>query len=170
LTFPVRQVILGQFIGIGLLVGLSALGSFMSLVIPIYIIGLLGIVPIVIGVQKILSLRLKRKTYSRQIVEDRRNNNLAFAEVAGVTFSNGGDNIGVYTPIFAQYNHPIEISLFIIIFMIMTAVWCIVAYYLVNHPLIASKIRYTGHIILPFVLIGIGVYIILDSFVFSSLL
>jgi cadmium resistance protein CadD (predicted permease) len=54
--------------------------------------------------------------------------------------------------------------------MIMTAVWCIVAYYLVNHPLIASKIRYTGHIILPFVLIGIGVYIILDSFVFSSLL
>ncbi len=101
-------MILGQFIGIGLLVGLSALGSFMSLIIPIYIIGLLGIVPIVIGVQKILSLRLKRKTYSRQIVEDRRNNNLAFTEVTG------GDNIGVYTPIFAQYNHPIEISLLII--------------------------------------------------------
>jgi cadmium resistance protein CadD (predicted permease) len=55
-------------------------------------------------------------------------------------------------------------------FMTMTAVWCIVAYYLVNHPLIASKIRQIGHIILPFVLIGIGVYIILDSFVFSSLL
>ena len=170
LAFSVRQVILGQYIGIGLLVGLSALGSFLSLVIPIYFIGLLGIVPIVIGVKKILSLMQKKQTNSRQTVENRKNNYFAFAEVAGVTFSNGGDNIGVYTPIFAKYNHPMEISLLIIIFMTMTAVWCIVAYYLVNHPLIASKIRQTGHIILPFVLIGIGVYIILDSLVFSSLL
>ena len=97
LTFPVRQVILGQFIGISLLVGLSALGSFMSLIIPIYIIGLLGIVPIVIGVQKILSLKLKSQAHSRQIVEDRRDNNLAFAEVAGVTFSNGGEHWTIHS-------------------------------------------------------------------------
>ena len=97
LTFPVRQVILGQFIGISLLVGLSALGSFMSLIIPIYIIGLLGIVPIVIGVQKILSLKLRSQAHSRQIVEDRRDNNLAFAKVAGVTFSNGGEHWTIHS-------------------------------------------------------------------------
>jgi cadmium resistance protein CadD (predicted permease) len=51
LTFPVRQVILGQYIGIGLLVSISALGSLISLVIPTYIIDLLGIAPIVIGVR-----------------------------------------------------------------------------------------------------------------------
>ena len=49
LTFPVRHVIIGQYIGIGLLVSISALGSFISLVIPSYIIGLLGIAPIMIG-------------------------------------------------------------------------------------------------------------------------
>jgi len=166
LAFPVRQVVLGQYIGIGLLVGISALGSFLSLVIPVYIIGLLGIVPIVIGLNKIISLRRSKGTDLRQKVEARKNNRFAFAEVAGVTFSNGGDNIGVYTPLFAKYTHAIEISLLITIFMILTAVWCIIAYYLVNHPLIASRIRETGHIILPFVLIGIGVYIILGSFVF----
>ena len=31
MTFPVKQVVLGQYIGIGLLVAISALGSFISL-------------------------------------------------------------------------------------------------------------------------------------------
>jgi cadmium resistance protein CadD (predicted permease) len=29
---------------------------------------------------------------------------LSFLAVAAITFSNGGDNIRVYTPMFAQYN------------------------------------------------------------------
>jgi len=47
----------------------------------------------------------------------------------------------------------------------MTAIWCIAAYYLVNHPLVASKIRHIGHFVLPFVLIGLGIYILVKSFV-----
>ncbi|HEY6950291.1 MAG TPA: hypothetical protein VI146_06745 [Nitrososphaeraceae archaeon] len=43
LTFPIRQVILGQFVGIGLLVAIRVFGSFIFLVVPIYVIGLLGI-------------------------------------------------------------------------------------------------------------------------------
>ena len=39
----------------------------------------------------------------------------------------------------------------------MTAIWCIAPYYLVNHPLIASRIRHIGHIVLPFVIIGLGI-------------
>ena len=50
--------------------------------------------------------------------------------------------------------------------MAMTAVWCIATYYLVNHPLLASKIRHIGDTILPFVLIGLGIYILVESFVF----
>ena len=34
LTFPARQIVLGQYIGIGLLVATSALGSFISLAVP----------------------------------------------------------------------------------------------------------------------------------------
>jgi cadmium resistance protein CadD (predicted permease) len=101
------------------------------------------------------------------LVQDKKKNNLVFVAVATVTFSNGGDNIGVYTPLFAKYNSVSQITALATIFRAMTAVWCIVAYYLVNHPLVASKIRRRiGHIILPFVLIGLGVYILTESFVF----
>ncbi len=166
LTFTTRQVILGQYMGIGSLVALSAMGSLLSLVVPVYVIGLLGIIPILIGLKKILTLKRKNEVDKRKIIEDRKSNSLGFAVVASVTIANGGDNIGVYVPIFAKYNQSIEIILLSTIYMIMTAVWCSSAYYLVSHPLIAVKLRETGHIILPFVLIGLGIYILLDSFVF----
>jgi cadmium resistance protein CadD (predicted permease) len=37
MTFPVTQIVLGQYIGIGLLVAISALGSLISLIVPPYI-------------------------------------------------------------------------------------------------------------------------------------
>jgi cadmium resistance protein CadD (predicted permease) len=165
MIFPVKQVVLGQYIGMGLLVAISALGSFISLAVPTYIIALLGIVPIVIGLKKLVVFRKKNESSSKQAVQDKKNN-LAFAAVAAVTISNSGDNIGVYTPLFAKYNSVSQITALATIFMAMTAVWCIAAYYLVNHPLVASKIRRIGHIILPFVLIGLGIYILTESFVF----
>ena len=107
LTFPVRQVVLGQFIGIGLLIVISALGSLISLVVPTYIIGLMGIIPIVIGVKNLVEIRKKDKSPSRQAVHDKKNRSyLSFLSVAAVTFSNGGDNIGVYVPLFSKYNCP----------------------------------------------------------------
>lgn len=90
--------------------------------------------------------------------------NLSFLSVAAVTFSNGGDNIGVYIPMFAQYSSIGQITIIVTVFMSMTAVWCAAAYYFVNHPLVASRIRRIGHIILPFVLIGLGIYILVESF------
>ena len=81
-----------------------------------------------------------------------------------MTFSNGGDNIGVYTSIFAQYSAS-QITTLVIVLMIMTAVWCAVTYYLVNRPAIVSRMRRVGHMILPFVLIVLGIYILAESFV-----
>jgi cadmium resistance protein CadD (predicted permease) len=169
LTFPARQIVLGQYIGIGLLVAISALGSFISLAVPTYIIGLLGVVPIGIGVKKLIELRKKdddKATSSKHAVQEKNKSYLSFLAVAAVTFSNGGDNIGVYTPMFAKYNSASQITALVAVLMAMTAIWCITAYYLVNHPLVASRIRRTGRVVLPFVLIGLGVYILIESFIF----
>ena len=169
LAFPAKQIVLGQYIGIGLLISISALGSFISLAIPTYIIGLLGVVPIGIGVKKLIELRKTDEdkiSYSNHEIQRENKSYLSILAVAAVTFSNGGDNIGVYTPMFAKYNAASQITALVAVLMVMTALWCIAAYYLVNHPLVASKIRRTGRVVLPFVLIGLGIYIISESFLF----
>jgi cadmium resistance protein CadD (predicted permease) len=168
LSFPVRQVVFGQYLGIGLLVAISAIGTLISLFVPNHIIGLLGILPIAIGIRNLVQTRKKADSPSRHIMEDKRNKSyLSFFTVAAVTFSNGGDNIGVYVPLFSKYNTVSEITAFTSVFLAMTAVWCITAYYFVNHPFVASRIRHIGNIILPFVLIGLGIYILTESFLLA---
>jgi cadmium resistance protein CadD (predicted permease) len=63
MNFPVRQVGLGQYMGIGLLIAISALGSLIPLVVPPYVIGLLGIVPIVIGSKRLVQMIKKETKY-----------------------------------------------------------------------------------------------------------
>jgi cadmium resistance protein CadD (predicted permease) len=167
LAYSIRQIVLGQYIGIGLLIAISGIGSLIAFVVPTYVIGLMGTVPIAIGIKHLVEVRRKDNP-SRQVVQDKMNKSyLSFLSVAAVTFSNGGDNIGVYIPLFSKYNTISEIFALTTVFIAMTAVWCIAAYYFVNHPLIASRIRHTGNIILPFVLIGLGIYVLTDSFLFS---
>ena len=175
MNFPVRQVVLGQYMGIGLLIAISALGSLIPLVVPPYVIGLLGIVPIVIGSKRLVQMIKKEdkvsppSMHAAQDKHNRRNKlYLPFLVVAAITFSNGGDNIGVYTPMFAQYNSLDQVTTLLVVFMLMTAVWCIAAYHLVNHPLVASRIRRIGHAVMPFVLIGLGIYILAQAFLIPS--
>ena len=150
----------------------SALGSLIPLLVPPYLIGLLGLMPIAIGARRLVQIIKKGgKTLTSMPKKPGSSNRpyLSFLAVAAITFSNGGDNIGIYTPLFAQYNSVSQVTTLIIVFLTMTAVWCAAAYYLVNHPMIASRISRIGHLILPFVLIGLGIYILAQTFLIPSL-
>jgi cadmium resistance protein CadD (predicted permease) len=152
-----RNVTVGQFLGIIILVAVSSLAVLLSLAIPPFAIGFLGIIPIVIGVKRLLEYRENEaEAYAQK-------GYLSFLSVAAVTVSNGGDDIGVFTPLFAKYNGIVEFSLLISLLMIMTGIWCIVTYYFLRHPFIASRINALSKIVTPFALISIGIYIILDS-------
>ncbi|MFL6475465.1 MAG: cadmium resistance transporter [Nitrososphaera sp.] len=178
-NFQAQNIVIGQYLGIGSLIAISALGSLIGLVVPSYIIGLMGLLPIAIGIKELLEIwrnNTNNKVEEEQVVSkekllrgDKRRgyvhlHYLSFLSVAAVTISNGGDNIGIYTPLFASYNSSSEVITLVAVFMAMTAVWCAIGYYLVRHPLLERRMRRLGHIVLPFVLIGLGLYILTDSF------
>lgn len=176
-NFQPRSIVIGQYLGIGLLVAISAIGSLVALVVPAYIIGLMGLAPIAIGIKKLLELRgkdikqeekinPKENLHGIKTKSPSSSSYLSFLSIAAVTFSNGGDNIGVYVPLFAKYSSALEVATLISIFMAMTAVWCAMGYYLVSHPLFEKRMRRFGHVILPFVLIGLGIYIMTEAFLF----
>lgn len=54
------------------------------------------------------------------------------------------------------------------IVMILTGVWCILAGYLVNHTLLATRFRRIADKALPFVLIALGIYILVEAFLVST--
>ena len=73
--------------------------------------------------------------------------------------------MGVYTLMFEQYSSVGQMTTLIVVLVAMTWVWCIAGYCIVNHPLVASKVRYIGHIVLPFILMGLGIHILAKPFV-----
>src|SRR5215813_7062860 len=82
-NLQVWRVVLGQYLGIGALIVVSLVGFFASLVIPYRWISFLGLVPIAIGLRKLISW----KRDNTEQVEVRRAESLL--TVAAVTFANG---------------------------------------------------------------------------------
>jgi cadmium resistance protein CadD (predicted permease) len=171
-TFQARHVFIGQFLGTTFLIVVTALGSLIALVVPPFIIGLLGLAPIGIGIHRLIELRRTEeseiKNNKTRQFNKKSKSYLPFFTVAAITVANGGDDIGVFTPLFAKYNDAGEVTLLVTIFMAMTLLWCIVTYYFVNHPNVANRIKRPAKLITPFVLIGLGVYTLVDSFILWS--
>jgi cadmium resistance protein CadD (predicted permease) len=150
--FRARDIVAGQFAGISALFLVSAAGSLLSLVIPKAYLGLLGILPIVIGIRKLSDLR-----HAASAPENSSPGSVA--GVALVTIANGGDNIGIYIPAFAVHSGA-EIGVIAMVFAVMTALWCMLAHWMVNHRRFGAPLRRYGHIFAPLVLIGLGIVII----------
>jgi cadmium resistance protein CadD (predicted permease) len=177
--FPLPQIVLGQYSGMGALLAISIVGSLIALIVPDNLIGLIGIFPIAIGIRELLELlkngdnnEEEEESTAKQLPQSRRGGRrltayLPFLTVAAVTFS-GGEEIGIYTSVFATYHEVSEIIIIVLVVMVLTGVWCTVAYHLVNRPQIASSIKRIGTVALPFVLIGLGIYILVEAFLLIS--
>jgi cadmium resistance protein CadD (predicted permease) len=78
-----------------------------------------------------------------------------------VTIANGGDNLGVYIPLFAS--DVGMVPFYAGVFAALTAVWCLAGYLLVQNRLIGPQVRRFGHLALPFVLVALGLWILADA-------
>lgn len=155
-SFTPRQIVIGQLLGVGALVLASTACALLAFVVPEGWIGLLGFAPLLLGLRGLWALRHEADAVSHERKpEASRSRWLA---VAGVTIANGGDNLGVYIPLFSRA--PRLIPVYAAVFTVMTGVWCMLGYVLVNNPLLGAKIRRYGRVALPFVLIGLGLWIL----------
>ena len=155
-----RQVVAGQFLGMLVLVAASAVCAFFAVVIPAGWIGLLGLAPLALGVHGLLR-RESGADDSNPTAQSAPASRSRWLAVAGVTIANGGDNLGVYIPMFSSERHLL--ALYVIVFAVLTALWCVIGHYLVNNPLVGKKLARYGQVALPFVLIALGLWILADA-------
>lgn len=162
--FRPRHILIGQYLGFALLILASLPGYFGGLIIDHKWIGLLGLLPIAIGIKHLFQKQEEVTLQTCAIPEQGKSPLIApqTYHVAAVTFANGGDNIGIYIPLFASSN-AVSLSITIATFLVMIAVWCYAAYQFSTHPAIAKFLSQYSNAIVPFVLIGLGVYILYES-------
>ncbi len=166
--FRPRDIVTGQYTGIAVLFAVSVVGSLLALVISRAYIGLFGIVAIGIGAKKLFDLFRNREETKRSREHKDSGRHTRITAVTFVTIANGADNIGIYMPTFA-IRSGIEISIFAVIFALMTGLWCFFAHWLVHHPSFGNPIRRYAHRVTPLVLIGIGASIMYQAGTFGLL-
>lgn len=161
--FRTREIAAGQFMGITALYGASVLFSLLSLVIAPAYIGLLGLAPIAIGLKKAWDLH---KGDANETASAERRSVFAgggnMVSVAAVTVANGGDNISIYTPLFAARSAT-DVAVIGAVFAVMTLIWLAFACWLTQHRTLGVPIRRYGHRVVPFVLIALGVMILYEA-------
>jgi cadmium resistance transport/sequestration family protein len=160
-AFRAREVVVGQFLGMVTLISATALLSKVARLVPSRDVGLLGAIPVVLGVVKLV----QRGGSANDGEHPSRPSGGAFGKglaVALVTVANGGDNIGVYVPVFTTRTRP-ELAAMIVVFLILVTVWCGAGYHLVNHPRLGRHLRLHARRVTPFVFIALGLFILIRS-------
>ncbi len=95
-----RKIVIGQYLGFTAILAVAVAAAFGATFLPESAIPYLGLLPLALGIKA-----GRRVWKNHQDGEDdegeAKNGGPNPLEVAGVTFANDGDNIGVYVPVFA---------------------------------------------------------------------
>lgn len=177
----VKHVIIGQYLGIGILTIISLAGALGISIIPQEYVGFLGLVPIYLGIKEYVNYKKESKidedgvqTSEDNIIGEKiseQENKSSFIKkfikpsilkVAGVTFANGGDNIGIYIPLFSSMK-VYSILVTVIVFLLFTALWCFIGLKLAQHPFVNKSIEKYKNIFVPIIFIALGIFIIIES-------
>ena len=171
-VFRRRHIVFGQYLGFTALVLASLPGFFGRLIFPPDWIGMLGLLPIAIGLSRLLNPDTDDSEAEAELEQSEKSFFSSFLSpqtysVAAVTVANGGDNIGIYVPLFAS-NTLESLAVILGVFFAMVGVWCYAAYRLIQMRAIADTLTRYGNQLVPFVLIGLGMAILVKSGTLAS--
>ncbi|EHR36415.1 CadD family cadmium resistance transporter [Helcococcus kunzii] len=157
------QIYAGQYLGTAVLVSISLFAAYVVNFIPDkWIVGLLGLIPLFIGIKFALSGEDEDETEEiREKIEQDKSKNLLWTVVL-LTIASGGDNLGVYIPYFSSLNWS-KIIIVLIIFAIGIAILCELSRSLSKIPMVSEIIEKYEKIIVPVVFIALGIYIMYEN-------
>lgn len=153
------QIVAGQYLGLVTLIAVSFLAALGLTIVPDEWVGLLGLIPLAIGVLALV------RTLRGKDDDDEAESALkavGLLGVAGITIANGGDNIAIYTPVFRTISTT-DALLTIAVFLILLALWCLLARTIGTNEKVTEALEKVEHWLVPVVFIGLGIFILIES-------
>ena len=154
----------GQYLGTGLLVGVSLVAAYVVNFVPeAWMVGLLGLIPIYLGIRFAIVGEGEEEEEEETIerLEQSKANQL-FWTVTLLTIASGGDNLSIYIPYFASLDWA-QTLVVLLVFAIGVLIFCELSRVLSSIPLISETIEKYKRIIVPLVFILLGLYIMYES-------
>jgi cadmium resistance protein CadD (predicted permease) len=161
------QVVIGWYAGyVVVLVGVVAAGALGARLLPANVIALLGLLPLALGLRAAWTAWRERSIRigvpPSDDVAGWAASGPGVKTTAAVSLASGGDNIGVYVPVFAVSRPQVQL-IYVAVFLVLIAVWCAAGRLVASHPVVVRAMSRWGHIVLPAVLIGLGLTILIEG-------
>lgn len=145
-------IIAGQALGLAVLFALSAIAGTELASVLEYRTRYLGLIPILLAVFMLVKEKDDR--------EEKPEAGTGWLQVTAISISAGGDNVGVWTPVFATMERK-EILATAAVFAAMLALWCLTASKL-SETAIAQKLSTkAGRFLVPAIFIAVGLAVLL---------
>lgn len=165
---PLR-IVIGWYAGYVVVLAAVVVGALGARLLPERVIPFLGLLPLVLGLRAAWTAWRERCSRDGSLSDDHARYS-ASAPGAGtsaaLSLANGGDNIGVYVPVFAA-SRPGAQLIYVGVFLVLVGVWCAAGRLVASRPLIARAMTRWGHVVLPVVLIGLGLAILIEGKAFG---
>ncbi|NDK31818.1 cadmium resistance transporter [Nesterenkonia haasae] len=161
-----RRILMGQYLGFIAILGaavLIAIGA--DVLLPEELLPYFGLIPLGLGVWAAWrSWRNRGEEDNDELqLKDKR---VSVGTVALVTFANGGDNIGVYVPVFVSISWSAVLA-FCIVFLILVAALVFTARWITSRRPIAEALERWESILFPTALIALGAIILVSGGAFG---
>ncbi|MBI1177806.1 transporter [bacterium] len=165
-----RDIVAGQYLGFLALLVVCLAGLVVGAVLPRNWVGWLGVVPLTMGLFiAIRQLNARAKGFTAREIDHgvpQKDCGTGALGVAWVTIANGGDNLAVYMPLFAN-SSTAETCVIVASFLVMVACWCLLAGLFVRHPAVAGVFNRWGDWLFSTGLIALGFHILVKSDVWN---
>ncbi|MGO9855245.1 MAG: cadmium resistance transporter, partial [Acidimicrobiales bacterium] len=172
---PPHRIAVGQVIGFAILVLMAVAAAAVLFEFSPAVVGLLGLVPLTIGLRGLLALRRQPAEEGPATGRRRRRRRPADRAVgrsltaaALVTIGAGGDNLAAYIPLF-RLGGATNLSAIAVVFVVgeVAVTWLVLAGG--RHPTVRRAMTRLGAVAVPVLLCGIGVLVMVEAGTFSLL-
>ena len=161
-----RRILAGQYLGFLGILGAAVAAAFgAQVLLPEAILPYFGLIPLGLGLWAAWQAWRNRgqDDDDEAQIEGKR---VSVWIVAAVTFANGGDNIGVYVPVFVSVSWSAVLA-YCIVFLLLVAALVFLAKWISSKKPIAEALERWEHILFPAVLIGLGIVILVSGGAFG---
>ncbi|WP_054952644.1 cadmium resistance transporter [Flaviflexus massiliensis] len=161
-----RRILVGQYLGFLGILGAAVAAAFgAQVLLPEEALPYFGLIPLGLGLWAAWQAWKNRgeDDDDEAQLEGKR---VSVWTVAAVTFANGGDNLGVYVPVFVSVSWGAVLA-YCIVFLVLVAVLVFLAKWISSRKPIAEALERWEHILFPAVLIGLGLVILVSGGAFG---
>ena len=157
------KIVVGQYLGFGGILLASVAVTFgAGLFLPDDAIPYFGLIPLLLGAFAAWQVWRNGDDDDDTVA----NKPVSALTVAAVTFANGGDNIGVYVPVFLAVGTGALVA-YCVVFLALVAVLVLAAKFVATRKPIAEVLERWEHILFPLVLIVLGLVILIEGGAFG---